>query len=141
MLISSQSLRSVLLSFRYKGLRNSPTLSSFTNRVKGDIYKPSKYYNEGPRKLSILHTRLRHQCSSLNADLSSIICYEFYKKIVNLRFFRRLAKVSHPVSKYNESLLANLVKPVTIRAASNCIFLIFQITNYALLIYLTVYLR
>jgi hypothetical protein len=28
-----------------------------------------------------------------------------------------LAKVSHPVSKYNESLLANFVRPVTIRAA------------------------
>ena len=53
-------------------IRNSPTLSSFKNRVKGYIYKPPKYYNEGPRKLSILHTRLRHQCSSLNADLSKI---------------------------------------------------------------------
>ena len=53
-------------------IRNSPTLSSFKNRVKADIYKTPKYYNEGPRKLSILHTRLRHQCSSLNADLSKI---------------------------------------------------------------------
>jgi hypothetical protein len=53
-------------------IRNSPTLSSFKNRVKVDIYKTPKYYNEGPRKLSILHTRLRHQCSSLNADLSKI---------------------------------------------------------------------
>jgi hypothetical protein len=40
--------------------------------VKADIYKTTKYYNEGPRKLSILHTRLRYQCSSLNADLSKI---------------------------------------------------------------------
>jgi hypothetical protein len=40
--------------------------------VKVDFYKTPKYYNEGPRKLSILHTRLRHQCSSLNADLSKI---------------------------------------------------------------------
>jgi hypothetical protein len=39
-----------------------------------------------------------------------------------LTIFRRLAKVSHPVSKYNESLLANFVKHVTIRAASNRIF-------------------
>ena len=44
--------------------RNSLTLSLFENRVKGDIYI---YYNEGPRKLSTLHTRLRHQYSSLNA--------------------------------------------------------------------------
>ena len=30
------------------------------------------YYGEGSRKLSILHARLRHQCSSLNADLFRI---------------------------------------------------------------------
>jgi hypothetical protein len=53
-------------------IRNSPILSSFKNRVKVDIYKTPNYYNEGPRKLSILHTRLRHQCNSLNADLSKI---------------------------------------------------------------------
>ena len=40
-------------------IRNSPTLSSLKNRLKVDIYKTPKYYNEGPRKLSILHTRLR----------------------------------------------------------------------------------
>jgi hypothetical protein len=60
-------------------IRNSPTLSSFKNRVQGDIYKPPKYYNEGPRKLNILHTRLRHQCSSLNADLSRIHIINNYK--------------------------------------------------------------
>ena len=60
-------------------IRNSPTLSSFKNRVKGDIYKPPKYYNEGPCKLNILHTRLRHQCSSLNADLSRIHVMNNYK--------------------------------------------------------------
>jgi hypothetical protein len=40
-----------------------------------------------------------------------------------------LAKVSHPVSKYNESLLANFVRPVTIRAASNCIFSNFSMSR------------
>jgi hypothetical protein len=34
-----------------------------------------------------------------------------------------LAEVSHPVSKYNESLLANFVTSFTIRAAFNGIFL------------------
>ena len=53
-------------------IRNSPTLSSFKNRVKVDTYKTPKYYNECPRKLNILHIRLRHQCSSLNDDLSRI---------------------------------------------------------------------
>ena len=47
--------------------------------MKGDIYKTPKYYNEGPRKLSILHTRLRYQCSSLNADLSRIHMINNYK--------------------------------------------------------------
>ena len=51
-------------------IRHSPTLSLFKYRVKNDTYKTPKYYNEGPRKLNILHTRLRHQCSSLNANLS-----------------------------------------------------------------------
>jgi len=60
-------------------IRNSPTISLFKNRVKGDIYKPPEYYNEGSRKLNILHTRLRHQCSSLNADLSRIHVINNYK--------------------------------------------------------------
>ena len=60
-------------------IRNSPTISLFTNRVKGDTYKPPEYYNEGPRKLNILHTRLRHQYSSLSADLSRIHVMNNYK--------------------------------------------------------------
>jgi len=47
--------------------------------VKDDTYKPPEYYNEGPRKLTILHTRLSHQCSSLNADLSRIHVINNYK--------------------------------------------------------------
>jgi hypothetical protein len=47
--------------------------------VKDDTYKPPEYYNEGPRKLNVLHTRLRHQCSSLNADLSRIHIINNYK--------------------------------------------------------------
>jgi hypothetical protein len=42
----------------------------------------SKYFAvdvEGPWKLSILHTRLRHQCSSLNADLSKIFIINNFK--------------------------------------------------------------
>jgi hypothetical protein len=40
---------------------------------------PTEYYNEGPRKLNILHTRLNHQYSSLNADLSRIHVMNNYK--------------------------------------------------------------
>jgi hypothetical protein len=53
-------------------VRNSSTLSLFKHRVKDDTYRPPEYYNEGPRKLNILHTRLRHKYSSLNTDLSRI---------------------------------------------------------------------
>ena len=60
-------------------IRNFPTLSLFKNRVKDDTYRPPEYYNEGPRKLNILHTRLRHKCSSLNADLSRIHVIDNYK--------------------------------------------------------------
>jgi hypothetical protein len=31
-------------------IRNSPTLSTFKNRVKVDTYKTPKYYTEDPRK-------------------------------------------------------------------------------------------
>ena len=47
--------------------------------MKGNTYKPPEYYNEGPRKLSILHTRLKHQCRALNADLSRIHVINNYK--------------------------------------------------------------
>ena len=47
--------------------------------MKIDTYKTPKYYNEGPRKLNILHTRRRHQCSSLYADLSRIHLINNYK--------------------------------------------------------------
>jgi len=56
-------------------IRNPPSLSLFNNRMKDDTYKTSEYYNEDPRKLNILHNILRHQYSSLNADLSSIHNY------------------------------------------------------------------
>jgi hypothetical protein len=53
-------------------IRNSLSLTLLKNRVKDDTHKPPEYYNEGPRELNILHTRLRHHCISLNADLSRI---------------------------------------------------------------------
>jgi hypothetical protein len=37
----------------------------------------------------------------------------------NFLFFRRSVRVSQTVSKYSDSRLANVVKPVTILAASN----------------------
>ena len=42
------------------------------SRIKENTIKSPEYYSERSRKLSILHARLRHQCSSLNADLFRI---------------------------------------------------------------------
>ena len=53
-------------------IRNSPNISCFISRIKENTSKPPKYYSEGSRILSILNARLRHQCSSLNADLFRI---------------------------------------------------------------------
>ena len=36
------------------------------------VKRPPVYYGEGSRQFNILHTRLRHQCSSLIADLTKI---------------------------------------------------------------------
>ena len=53
-------------------IRNSPNILCLKSRIKENTSKPPKYYSEGSRKLNILHARLRHECSSLNADLFPI---------------------------------------------------------------------
>jgi hypothetical protein len=53
-------------------VRNSSNISCFKSRIKENTGKSPEYYGEGSRKISILHTRLRHQCSSLNSDLYRI---------------------------------------------------------------------
>ena len=49
--------------------KQSPSISSFKFRLNRDINKPPKYYNTGTRMGQILHTRIRLECSSLNAHL------------------------------------------------------------------------
>ena len=44
----------------------------FKSRINEKTVKSPEYYGEGSRKQSILHDRLRHQCSSLNSDLYRI---------------------------------------------------------------------
>jgi hypothetical protein len=53
-------------------VRNSPNISYSKSRIKEKTVKSPEYHGEGSRKLSILHARLRHQCSSLNSDLYRI---------------------------------------------------------------------
>ena len=45
------------------------SLISFKTFLNRDRKKVPKYYVTGKRKLQILHTRLRTNCSSLNSDL------------------------------------------------------------------------
>ena len=37
--------------------------------LRSNLFNVSNYYMLGSRKCNIMHTRLRHQCSSLGADL------------------------------------------------------------------------
>jgi hypothetical protein len=46
--------------------------NSNTSIITENTTTSPEYYSEGSRKLSILHSRLRHQCSSLNSDLYRI---------------------------------------------------------------------
>ena len=55
--------------------KQSPSISSFKFRLNRDMNKPPKYYNTCTRMGQILHTRIRLECSSLNAHL-------YRKKIV-----------------------------------------------------------
>lgn len=50
-------------------IRNSPPLSHFKNCIKKTCKIVRNYSFEGERVSSILLTRIRHNCSSLNADL------------------------------------------------------------------------
>ena len=45
------------------------TTSKFKQILRANLFKVSNYYLLGSRKCNIIHTRLRHQCSSLGADL------------------------------------------------------------------------
>jgi hypothetical protein len=53
-------------------VRNSSNISCFKSRIKENTGKFPEYHGEGSRKISILHARLRHQCSSLISDLYRI---------------------------------------------------------------------
>ena len=45
------------------------TTSKFKHTLRANLFKVSNHYLLGSRKCNIIHTRLRHQCSSLGADL------------------------------------------------------------------------
>ena len=49
--------------------KQAPSVASFKHRLNRDLNKPPIYFNAGTRRGQILHTRLRLECSSLNAHL------------------------------------------------------------------------
>ena len=50
-------------------IKTEPSVALFKYRLNNNLKKPPKYYDTGPRIGQILHTRLRMECSSLNAHL------------------------------------------------------------------------
>ena len=44
------------------------TTSKFKQTLRANLFKVFNYYLLGSRKCNLIHTRLRHQCSSLGAD-------------------------------------------------------------------------
>ena len=57
-------------------LRNSSSVSSFKHQLKDrqNNSKVPSYYLSGNRFLSVLHARLRNNCSNLSSDLFRIFC-------------------------------------------------------------------
>ena len=53
-------------------VRNSENLKSFKNKIRQECNTAPKYFNEGNRYMNVIHTKLRHSCSSLNSDLFKI---------------------------------------------------------------------
>ena len=53
-------------------IRDSRNVKIFKSKINPKLEKPPSYFNYGNRKLNILHTRLRHMCSSLSADLHRV---------------------------------------------------------------------
>lgn len=50
-------------------VRSSASLNIFKKSLKTDVLNAPSYFGVGDRKLNIIHTKLRHNCSSLNYDL------------------------------------------------------------------------
>ena len=80
MLVLYQSTKFTILSIntQWNGLdlpvRNSPTLLEFKMKLRNQARtdKASGIFSIGERKLIIILTRIRHNCSNLNADLHRV---------------------------------------------------------------------
>ena len=55
-----------------EGLKNQPTISSFKNNLQITTFpklQVPNYFTSGNRYLSVIHARIRNNCSNLNNDL------------------------------------------------------------------------
>jgi hypothetical protein len=50
-------------------VKSLPTFSKFKKNIQPIQIPVASFYNIGDRKTNIIHTKLRHRCSGLNADL------------------------------------------------------------------------
>ena len=50
-------------------VKSLPTFSKFKKAIQPVQIPVASFYNIGDRKTNIIHTKLRHRCSGLNADL------------------------------------------------------------------------
>ena len=50
-------------------VKSLPTFSKFKKNIQPVQITVASFYNIGERKINIIHTKLRHRCSGLNADL------------------------------------------------------------------------
>ena len=78
-------------------VRNSSTINSFKNNVKSvysNLQIVPPYYIKGDRKLSVIHARLRNNCSNLKHDLYTnfvepdlVVDVGIHVKMLTITFF------------------------------------------------------
>ena len=68
-------------------IRNASSVSVFKSRLDQNVIVPQihKYFYIGDRRLQMLHTRLRTNCSSLNQDLFRKNISELHSALVAVR--------------------------------------------------------
>jgi hypothetical protein len=53
-------------------VKSLPSFSKFKKAIQPVQIPVASFYNIGDRKTNIIHTKLRHLCSGLNADLNRV---------------------------------------------------------------------
>ena len=72
-------------------VKSLPTFSKFKKAIQPVQIPVASFYNIGDRKTNIIHTKLRHRCSGLNADLYRVnlkndprcVCGHLFEDAIN----------------------------------------------------------